>query len=73
MNHKTVRNFLRGMGSIVEIYPTRRNYDKLIVKVRRHETDLEALRSDWERIGQDMQRAIDIVSNERRRKESRSA
>jgi hypothetical protein len=46
-----LRGFFRGLGSPSEIYGEQ-------IELEREESALEALRSDWERIGQDFRTVI---------------
>lgn len=45
-----LKNFLRGLGSILNIFPEPRECE---IKLPEH-TDEESLRKDWEAVGQDM-------------------
>ena len=50
---KIIKNILRGMGSIINIYPNtdyRRNLPQ--------RTDSEALRQDWINVGRDLRKAM---------------
>ncbi|MDQ2694695.1 MAG: hypothetical protein M3Z21_04820 [Pseudomonadota bacterium] len=64
-----VRCFVEGAASIAEIYPvtTVTDYDKLlknILAVIRRASDADALRSDWECVGQDLRRAFHGLQDE---------
>lgn len=50
-----VMNMLRGMGSVLEVLPSRTYH------IAGPETDLERLRSDWYKIGGDFNKSIKIV------------
>ncbi|MBS3666745.1 hypothetical protein [Vreelandella boliviensis] len=49
------QRLLRAVGSLIDIQPST-NYRDLIDA---HKTDLERLSSDWDRIGKDMDRAVE--------------
>ena len=49
-----MKNFLEGMGSVLSIYPPERNI-KIEIPT---ESDEEALKKDWEAIGNDMRYVI---------------
>jgi hypothetical protein len=49
-----LQNLLRGVGSVVDIYPSDR-----VRKIHPYQSDIEALHRDVERIGKDMWKVID--------------
>jgi len=51
-----VLNILRGMGTVLEIAPPPSRPP--IPGPIRQQTDLQAIRGDWERVGADLHRAI---------------
>ncbi len=54
------QGFLAGIGSIMNLWPADAD-DLQLEDVRPYASDSEALSSDWERIGEDMWRAIGKV------------
>ncbi len=61
MASKSLKNVLRGAGSILEIPPAHKRGPRLYHPAR---TDLDALRSDWTRVGNDLKRALDRVADD---------
>ncbi len=59
-------SFLRGVGSIVDLFPDPRRYEEILPK----ETAEERLGEVWSRVGNHIRRATEVVSGEQRRKES---
>lgn len=49
------RNFVRGVGSTVDLWPVPRSYQ---VNLGFMEADVDALRGDWERVGSDLAAAL---------------
>lgn len=49
-----MKDFLRGVGSVINLFPSDRN----ITLLPKH-SDTDALRSDWEKAGKDIQLAIE--------------
>lgn len=56
-------NLIKGAGSILDIYPST-DYTKYLPE-RNTKTDAENLRSDWERIGQDMYKAMGLYKGKK--------
>lgn len=52
-----LKNLLRGAGSILEILPAPRTRTRKLYNPP--SSDSDALRQDWEKVGQDMWQAID--------------
>lgn len=59
---KTIRNFLRGMGSVLEIMPSGR-LTQIGKGVLAKSSD-QAIRSDWNKVGQDLRSAIGAADKE---------
>lgn len=57
---KHLRNILRGVGSILDVCPAERR-GKVHPPSR---SDADALRGDWERVGQDLHNAIQATARE---------
>ena len=53
-NKSSIHNFLTGVGSILNIFPTQKNvaYNKVCV------SDIQLLKSDWQAIGGEFNAAI---------------
>lgn len=47
------KKVIRGAATVLDIWPKKNNYHKAYP----HASDADALRSDWEKIGKDIQRA----------------
>ncbi len=58
MMTRRIQNILRGMGSVVDLWPAKRDR---YAKAHPYRTDADALRHDWERIGGDMYKAFNQV------------
>ena len=56
----SMKDFARGFGSIIELFPRENNYNKgkILTKPKLILSDEEALRSDWQIIGNDIKQAI---------------
>lgn len=65
---KRLQLFLKGVGSVVDLAPTSRAY-RFIPR----ESDATRLRSDLERIGTDMRRALKESRNDAKRPREQSA
>ncbi len=52
---KFARNLLRGAGSVIDLAPVRRQREPLYKPAK---SANEALRSDWQKVGGDIHRAI---------------
>lgn len=59
---RTFWNVIRGVGSVIDIWPAPRLHQ--IVSPTHGRSDADALRGDWERIGGDFQAAIGRVKAE---------
>jgi hypothetical protein len=59
MASKSLKNVLRGAGSSLEIQPAHKRGPRLYHPAR---TDVDALRGDWMRVGNDLKRALDRVA-----------
>ena len=59
-------SFLRGVGSIIDLFPDPRRYEEILPK----ETAEERLGEVWSRVGNHIRRATEVVSGEQQRKES---
>jgi len=69
MKNRTLKVFLRGIGSTMDVHPTSlRVAAKQSAKKRRKAvaSDRAALRGDYSQIGLDMHKAWGLVSGERR-------
>lgn len=64
---KGFKNSLRGAGSILELWPVR-NRGEWQRLYQPAPTDVDALRGDWERVGLDLQHAIDAAAHEQETK-----
>lgn len=51
-----LKNILKGAASVLEIWPD--NRDRL-ERIHPYKSDADALRSDWERVGADMWKAVE--------------
>ena len=60
-NRHILKNIVRGMGSIVTIYPHTDYYRKK--SYNSFQSDAEALRQDWFNVGQDLKMAINKLTN----------
>jgi len=60
---KAIRNFIIGMGSVLDLRPV----DDVHAEIarRRRRSDFEALQHDWEMVGRDMRKAIDRFERDR--------
>lgn len=63
---KHFSNILHGMGSVLEVYPNT-DYRRFLPKG----TDADRLRSDWQKVGQDISSAIQKVAGEYQNKEKK--
>jgi hypothetical protein len=63
---KRLKEILQGVGSVVDVFP-RADPAARVRRVHPYPTDTDALRSDWERVGGDMKRAIDVVADEQQK------
>jgi hypothetical protein len=63
--NKSWENVFRGAGSILEIQPTDDEEPRLYHPAR---TDLDALRGDWNRIGDDFRRALNKMVDDKKAK-----
>lgn len=63
-----IKNIVRGAGSILEIWP-HKNHRDFYTRFNANET--EALRKNWERVGQYLWKAIDQVDTDARRETPR--
>lgn len=52
---KHIKNFLRGVGSVIDIAPAPRSSERFVPR----DTDAERLRKDFERVGSDMRKAFE--------------
>ena len=53
------KNLIRGAGYIIDIAPKRKRRIMETIYYRPYESDLEAIRSDWERVGHIFKEVID--------------
>lgn len=58
---KKLLNILRGMGSVLSIWPSNEPYKFDVAFLDR--SDEEAIRCDWERVGECLQHAFDLEVN----------
>ena len=58
---KTIRNFLRGVGSVLELLPP--PHESNVGAEFLSRTDAEALGGDWERVGEDLRRSMALEMN----------
>jgi hypothetical protein len=63
----SMKSFIRGMGSVFDIYPTDNNRNQIVKAPT--VSDAEAFRKDLEAIGQDFKYAIGCVDEEKRQDE----
>lgn len=59
---KALRNIIRGMGSVVNIAPAPRHSQ--IDSPTRGRSDADAVRSDWQRVGDDIRASAERVRTE---------
>jgi hypothetical protein len=52
---KFFKNFFHGFGSALNVWPDSRHEDYY---ARNHKSEADALRQDWEKVGQDMWHAL---------------
>lgn len=64
-----MRNFWSHVGSIMVLYPDTASY---VRKRFLERSDMEALRGDWEKVGGDMYRAIQVYEQKKQREEAQS-
>ena len=61
MNNK-LKAFIQGMGSVFNIFPSRKLSDEYLLKHNRNgdtqQIDAEAISSDWKQVGDDMRKAM---------------
>lgn len=69
-NNNNIQNFIKGFGSIVDIFPSSPQYDEVFDKLYQGALTAEdSLRKDWESIRNDMHRAMEtLVPHERKSK-----
>ena len=60
-NRHSLKNIVRGMGSIFNIYPRTNYYQNKLQNSC--QSDAEALRQDWFNVGQDLKMAINKLTN----------
>lgn len=63
MVKKISRNFIRGVGSVLDIYPNKSYPIKTYIP---GQTSTDRLRGDWVRVGQTMSKAISSHKNVQR-------
>jgi len=61
---KAIRNFIIGMGSVLDLRPVD-DVQAEIARRRRRGSDFEAMQHDWEMVGRDMRKAIDRFERDR--------
>lgn len=52
-----MKNFLHGVGSVINLFPTHKLSSKTVQQPKRSDTD--AMRSDWEKVGTDMRWVVE--------------
>jgi hypothetical protein len=57
---RLVKNFLRGAAGVLDLFPASRHQDYYS---RLHKTEADALRQDWERVGQNLWAGLKQASN----------
>jgi len=63
---RLIKNLLRGAGSIMAIYPAESAAARARA-IHPYRTDAEALRRDWNRVGQDLWGAMDTYKHEQKK------
>ncbi|MDN6180561.1 MAG: hypothetical protein L0I84_06090 [Halomonas subglaciescola] len=63
------QNFLRGFSSVLEVYPgrqeaAREHYQRVRARSTAPNTDARQMQNDWQRVGDELQRAIRSHENE---------
>ena len=61
--NKKVKNWLRGMSSVVQVWP---DTSSRIREILLRRSDSEALHGDWQRIGNDIRNATDKHAHEQK-------
>lgn len=63
---KAIRNFIIGMGSVLDLRPVD-DVEAELGRPRRTATDRQALEQDWKMVGDDLRRAINRYERDRAR------
>lgn len=63
--NRAIGNFLKGTGSLLDIQPV--SHKGLAGSVVPSHSDLDALRKDWARVGQDLAEAFGKIRDEQHR------